>query len=236
VTVVEMPKDPALYADCLRRVTSFERHGILTEDRDRGRYYREERERRELMSGAGTLEDYLAALKVTVEIAPMTGATLARAAQLTQKTNQLNMTTRRYTETEMEALTVEPGAEVHVLTASDRFGDNGLVGVAITRKKGKTCDIDTFLLSCRVIGRGVETAFLAYLGERARSRGASKLTGWFLPTAKNAPAAEIYKSAGFTAGDKNDKGGQLWTLNLKSGAVAVPSWIALNPAPLSSVA
>ena len=84
--------------------TSFERHGILAEDRERGRYYREERERRELMSGAGTLEDYLAALKVSVEIAPMTAATLARAAQLTQKTNQLNMTTRRYTETEMEAL------------------------------------------------------------------------------------------------------------------------------------
>ena len=62
------------------------------------------------------------------------------------------------------------------------------------------------------------------------------MTGWFLPTAKNPPAAEIYKNAGFTAGEKNDKGGQLWTLNLKSGTVAVPAWIALNPTRLSSVA
>lgn len=237
VTVVELPKDPALYADCLRRVASFERHGILAEDKDRGRYYREERERRDLMSGAGTLEDYLAALKVAVEIAPMTQATLARAAQLTQKTNQLNMTTRRYTETEMEALSKERGVEVHVLTASDRFGDNGLVGVAITKTKGKTCDIDTFLLSCRVIGRGVETAFLSHISEGARARGTTKLTGWFLPTAKNAPAAEIYKNAGFTGGEKNAKGEQLWTLNLKSGKVTCPAWIALSPgARLSSVA
>jgi FkbH-like protein len=236
VTVVELPKDPALYAECLRRVASFERHGILAEDKDRGRYYREERERRDLMSGAGTLDDYLAALKVTVEIARMSGATLARAAQLTQKTNQLNMTTRRYTETEMDALAKERGVEVYVLTASDRFGDNGLVGVAITKTKGKTCDIDTFLLSCRVIGRGVETAFLSYISEGARARGMTKLTGWFLPTAKNAPAAEIYKIAGFAAGEKNAKGEQMWTLNLKAGTVAVPAWIALNPAPLSSVA
>ncbi len=235
VTVVELPKDPARYAECLRRVAAFERHAVLDEDRDRTRLYQEERERRDLMSGAGSLEEYLHALKVAVDIKPMTAATLARAAQLTQKTNQLNMTTRRYSEAQLEQLAREPGVGVYVLDASDRFGDNGLVGVAITRLAGAVTDIDTFLLSCRVIGRGVETAFLAYLAEAARAEGAVLLSGWFLKTAKNAPAADIYKNAGFHAAETTPAG-QLWTFDLSTRSLAAPPWIAMAPGPLQSVA
>ncbi len=235
VTVVELPKDPARYAECLRRVAAFERHAVLEEDRDRTRLYREERERRDLMSGAGSLEEYLHALKVGIDIKPMTAATLARAAQLTQKTNQLNMTTRRYTEAQLEAVAREPGVGVYVLNASDRFGDNGLVGVAITRTAGPVTGIDTFLLSCRVIGRGVETAFLAHLAEAARAQGSSLLSGWFLKTAKNAPAADIYKNAGFHAAETTPVG-QLWTFDLATRSLSAPPWIAMAPGPLQSVA
>jgi FkbH-like protein len=236
VNVVELPTEASTYADLLRAVVGFERHSILDEDKSRGRYYREERERRDLMTGTGSLENYLEALNVSVTIEHMSAATLARCAQLTQKTNQLNMTTRRYTEAEVAKLAADRGADVFVLHASDRFGDNGLVGVAITRTEGTTCEIDSFLLSCRVIGRSVEKALAHHIAESARARGAKSLVGWFLPTAKNAPAAEIYKSCGFNVAQTTDTGGQLWTLDLTSQSVEVPHWIALNSAPLVSVA
>ena len=105
-----------------------------------------------------------------VEIAPLTAAMLPRAAQLTQKTNQFNLTTRRYSEEQLSRMQ-PPEWGIFTLAAKDRFGDNGIVGVAILRLEGDVAEIDTLLLSCRVIGRTIETAFLAALAKLAGERG-----------------------------------------------------------------
>jgi FkbH-like protein len=121
-------------------------------------------------------------------------------------------------------MAIEPDWRVHSIQVRDRFGDNGLVGVAITHYQGQVCEIDTFLLSCRVIGRTVETALLATIAERARIEGAQRLVGWFLSTNKNAPAREFYRSHGFTC--TLERGAEsFWEFDLTRGDIASPPWI-----------
>jgi FkbH-like protein len=109
----------------------------------------------------------------------------------------------------------------------DRFGDHGLVGVAMAHDEGEQCEIDTFLLSCRVIGRTVETALLAHLAESAAQRGRKRLVGWFLPTKKNAPARDFYEQHGFARQKTTDQG-SLWTLDLNESRLRSPEWIKLK--------
>jgi FkbH-like protein len=179
------------------------------------------------MSSAENLEDFLASLDVRVEIAPIDAMSLGRAAQLTQKTNQLNMTTRRYTEAQLSERLGTPGWAGYVLRSSDRFGDNGIVGVALMHAEAGVCEIDTLLLSCRVIGRRIETAFLAFLAETARRGGQSEFRGWFLPTAKNAPARNIYEQAGLTCGERRGAD-ELWSIELTAGGIPTPNWIKVG--------
>jgi FkbH-like protein len=148
-------------------------------------------------------------------------------AQLTQKTNQFNLTTRRYSEQQIVEMTTSPAWEVYSVRVKDRFGDNGLVGVAITRDVGEICEIDTFLLSCRVIGRTVETALLSFLVEQVRARGMRRLQGWFLPTKKNAPAKDFYSAHKFHVLAEQDSG-TLWSVDLKDAEVVCPQWIRLT--------
>jgi FkbH-like protein len=225
IDVVELPEDPAHYPGFLRRLPRLQRLSTSQEDAERGRYYADERERRVLQSTADSLESFLGSLEIEVGVESISPSTLARAAQLTQKTNQLNMTTRRYTEAELEHRLRDATWSGYVLRARDRFGDNGVVGAALLHHKGGDSLIDTFLLSCRVIGRGIETAFLARLASDARRRGASRLLGEFLPTAKNAPAANIYKDAGFTL-EGEEAAMSLWRLDLETGAIVAPAWIS----------
>jgi FkbH-like protein len=124
---------------------------------------------------------------------------MTRVAQLLAKTNQFNLTTRRHTAADVAAL-LDKGAVALWARVKDRFGDNGLVGAAIAAPEADgRWVIDTFLLSCRVIGRRVETALLSALSEEVRGRGARALLGEYLPTAKNKPAADFYPKHGFTA-------------------------------------
>ena len=109
----------------------------------------------------------------------------------------------------------------------DRFGDNGIVGVLITRTEDDVCEIDTFLLSCRVIGRTIETAMLGFLTDASKARGASILQGWFIPTKKNAPVKDLYASHKFQPiASKNDA--TLWSLNLGEANIPFPEWIRLH--------
>ena len=226
VRVIELPADPAQYANVLRNFSGFERLSLSSEDLERSGYYRQEQDRRAVSASAGSMEEFLHNLSIKIHMAPVDAATLTRAAQLTQKTNQLNMTTRRYTEAEMSELLGQPGNHGYTLAAQDRFGHNGIVGVAILRISDNVAEIDTFLLSCRVIGRGIESAFLAQLAQAASALGCEALTGWFLPTAKNVPAAKIYADNGFTNGENRDKD-SLWRLEFAESAVNVPDWIAV---------
>jgi FkbH-like protein len=224
--VVELPADPMAYARAVRDYPAFERLALSGEDRQRNRYYAAERQRTVLAQSAGSREDFYRSLEQEAEITPVGTLTLARVAQLTQKTNQFNLTTKRYTEQQIEELARRTGWEVLSIKVRDRYADNGLVGVAITRDEGEVCEIDSFLLSCRVIGRTVETALLAYLAEEARERGARLLRGWFLLTKKNAPARNFYRDHGFRLLSETEAG-QLWELDLAEAKLRCPEWIRL---------
>jgi FkbH-like protein len=145
-------------------------------------------------------------------------------AQLTQKTNQFNLTTRRYSEQQITEMAADPNWRVYSIQVRDHFGDNGLVGVAITRYEGSVCEIDTFLMSCRVICRTVETALLATIAEQARAEDAQWLAGWFFQTKMNALAREFYSSHGFTCTSERN-GQSRWEFDLTRGHIGPPPWI-----------
>ncbi|MFZ5893965.1 MAG: HAD-IIIC family phosphatase [Myxococcota bacterium] len=224
VTVLDLPEDPLGWADAVLSAPVFERLQLSAEDRERTKYYAADRERQELQRGAASLEDFLRSLELNAEIGPVDVGTLPRVAQLTQKTNQFNVSTRRYTEQALEVMSADPSWQVLWMRARDRFGDHGIVGVSICHVDGDRGSIDTFLLSCRVIGRTLETALLARICEWARERGARRLTGWFRPSAKNAPARDFFPNHGFALVEENE-GASLWSLDLGSTAIATPNWI-----------
>jgi FkbH-like protein len=229
VTVIELPDDPFAFTAAVRRAPIFERLELSSDDRARGRYYTQQRDRAEMRATAGSLEEFYRGLRMRVVVEPVTSATLPRAAQLTQKTNQFNLTTRRYTEEQLSRMT-PPQWGVYALRAEDRFGDNGVVGVAILKFDGSVADIDTLLLSCRVIGRTIETAFLAALSRAAYDRGAATLVGWYVPTARNAPARDVYRSHGFAL-SREEGGASRWELSLPADSLQCPEWIECRIGP-----
>jgi FkbH-like protein len=238
VLVPELPTDPAQYRAALLELDVFESLGLTSEDRQRGQLYAEQAQRREFeaTAGATSLEEYLTGLNMVVDIGSARPADLARIAQLTNKTNQFNLTTRRYSEVELVTMQAD-GAVVLGMRVSDRFGDNGLVGVAIVHPFGDGIhDIDTLLLSCRVMGRGVESALLGYIADQARRAGARTLRGRFIPTAKNEPARGCYVSHGFSLIDRCADGSEVWELDLLRNTVPIAVWLrAANGPPRVAV-
>lgn len=228
VQVVELAEKPLEFARAVRSHPAFERLVLSDEDRDRPRYYARQREIADLESRVDTREDFLRSLEQEVEIVPLEAGNAARVAQLTQKTNQFNLTTRRYSEAEVRELASRAGWNVAAMRVRDRFQDNGLVGVAITADAGDVCRIDTFLLSCRVINRTVETALLAQLAGEARRRGQKRLEGWYLPTKKNVPCRDFYERHGFRRVEETAAGTR-WEMELGEGeAVRCPEWIKVR--------
>jgi FkbH-like protein len=227
MTVIELPGDPSRYADAVRDSPFFERVTLSQEDVQRTALYAAERERAHAEQSFTSKQEFFRSLEQEAEIAPVERASLTRVAQLTQKTNQFNLTTRRYSEQQIAEIAARPHWQVFSLRVRDRYGEHGLVGVAITFDEGDDCEIDTFLLSCRVIGRNLETAFLSYLAEAARGRGLKSLRGWFLPTKKNAPAEEFYSQHGFLS-TSTKRDGTLWVLDLQANAIETPEWVKVR--------
>ena len=220
VLVLDLPDDPMAYARAIRESPWFERLALSHEDRQRGEYYAAQRDRSELERSVTSKEDFYRSLEQVCQIAPVNETTLARVAQLTQKTNQFNLTTKRYTEQQIAALAACPGWRVYSLHVKDRYADNGLVGVAISKQENGVCEIDTFLMSCRVIGRTVETALLARVAADAKMNGAQTLLGRFLPTSKNAPASDFYRDHEFQEIEEG-----LWSFDLREKQLRIPDWI-----------
>jgi FkbH-like protein len=227
VRIINLPDRPEGFANALRGCPLFERLALSQEEREHTRLYHEQRHRVELADRLVSLEDFYGSLQQQVSIAPATSDTIARIAQLTQKTNQYNVTTRRYTEQQIEDIASRPDWSVYSVNVKDRFGDNGIVGVLIVRMNDRVCEIDTFLLSCRVIGRTIETAMLGFLTETSKAESANFLRGWFNPTKKNDPVRELYSTHHFRAIDSVDDA-VLWSLNLAEQDVCCPQWIHLQ--------
>jgi FkbH-like protein len=227
VAVIDLPADPLRYVAALRACPLFERLALSNEDRQRADLYAAQQERADLERTVTSREDFLRSLEQEAEVAPVSAATLARVAQLTQKTNQFNLTTRRYSEEEVDGMARRAGWTVLSIAVRDRYGDNGLVGVAITTDADEVCEVDTFLLSCRVIARTVETALLSVISEQARARACRALRGVYIPTRKNAPCKDFYVSHGFTQ-VRTEGDSTIWELDLRDGrTVASPEWIRL---------
>jgi FkbH-like protein len=224
VFVIEPPGDPMDYARALREAPVFERLTLSEEDRDRGQLYVAQRQRSELQQSRRSLEEFYRSLEQEVELAPAGPDAIPRVSQLTQKTNQFNVTTRRYSEQQIAEMIRQPGVQIFTARVRDRFGDNGLVGLAIIRTLDNVCEIDTFLLSCRVIGRAVETVMLSHLVDQAKSRGLKRVQGWFVPTQKNAPAKDFYAAHGFSEQEHDGSGSIRWSLETEASRVAAPQW------------
>jgi FkbH-like protein len=201
--VVNIPEQPYLIPGLVARLPLLENLRLTAEDRSKGKMYRQQAARHGLQASFSDVGEFLRSLDLRVTIDAATSFSIPRIAQLTQKTNQFNVTTRRYSETEIERLASEPATEVFAVSVCDRFGDNGIVGVIILNYESRECHIDTLLLSCRVIGREVETAMVSFLAGRAQHRGASTLVGRFVATPKNAPAADLYSRLGFEKVDES---------------------------------
>ncbi len=174
----------------LKHVWAFDHPVVTEEDQNRSAYYAQQQEFGAEAHRASSLEEFMASLDLRVSIQPSSEAKLPRTSQLTQRTNQFNLTTIRRTEAEIQALR----DNVYTLDVSDRFGDYGQTGVIICRPEGKDLLVDTFLLSCRVLGRGVEHRVAAFLGEHAQSRDLSNVVFRYQRTAKNSPARDFLES------------------------------------------
>jgi FkbH-like protein len=199
IKTIDLPDDPSLYASTLMQINDFNTLVMTNEDRNRGEMYREEHKRTELKRSSSNLEDFLKQLEIRVTMKKANNFTIPRIAQLTLKTNQFNLTTRRYQEEDVETLAQDHTKLIGCAQTQDKFGDNGITGVYIVNKNhvDKEWFIDTFLLSCRVMGRGIEDAMMGYILSKAKEEGVIKVKAEFIPTKKNKPCEQLLPNFGF---------------------------------------
>lgn len=222
VMVIEVPKNPMNYTKALFESKFFDTLIMTNEDRVRANIYHEEQLRKRDLSKAVSLDDFLRELKIKIKIGNSDDTTIARIEQLLNKTNQFNLTTKRYSSSDIIKI-LSDGGKVLWLSSSDRYGDNGIVGVAILKEiKNKKWLIDSILLSCRVIGRKIETAFLAEIINILKNENANELYGQYLPTKKNHIVSDFYKMHSFKLVDKKNN---FWKLNLSEGDIIKPIFI-----------
>lgn len=226
ITVVHLPKDRSVeYRTILASCGLFDTLALSAEDRERGDMYRLEALRKKMQNEAPDLETYLRSLEMVAEVKLVDDYTLPRVAQLTQKTNQFNLTTRRYSEADIKAFMHTEEVDVLTLRLSDKFGDSGLVGVCILKYNEQTALIDTLLLSCRVLGRGVEDVFIAQAFKLARQRNCESVIAEYYQTAKNEQVKNFYPRQGFESiPPSSEKEGGRYRISLSAAVNKEPSY------------
>jgi FkbH-like protein len=219
VAVPELPDDPSWYAWYLRAAGYFEAIAFSAEDRLRVGSYVADAQRSAVMAKARDLGEYLASLEMKISFAPFDAQGRKRIAQLINKTNQFNLTTRRYAE--REVMEMEANSSIFTLQVrlADKFGDLGMIGIVICRPLAGNrfaWEIDTWLMSCRVLGRKVEQAMLEKTMQEAAARGIHRLIGIYIPTAKNAMVADHYGKLGFQKVTTENGGQTVWEIEVSS--------------------
>jgi FkbH-like protein len=198
VAVLQLPVDrPGEYRWLLAGCGAFDLPYLTEEDRKRGEMYQAQNVRAKEKAGSTDIEAYCRSLAMVLEIGRADSFSTPRIAQQTQKTNQFNLTTRRYTEADIEGFASSGTYDVLWLRLADKFGDMGIIGTCIVSYPGQDASIDTLLLSCRALGRGVEARFLHEVMALAARRGARRMVGQYIPTAKNVQVADFYVAHGF---------------------------------------
>jgi FkbH-like protein len=227
VAVPELPEDPAYFARCIADAGYFEATRISSEDLSRHDQYQNNLAREQLHAANTDLAGYLQSLNMELHWAPFDGVSLQRVVQLGNKTNQFNLRTARYTESQMLAIMQSAGVLTLQLRLIDCFGDSGIIGIVIGVLSGKSLRLDAWLMSCRVLGRRIEEATMNLIVEEARKLGASELLGEYLPTKKNGMVRDLYSSLGFLQAAPREDGSSLWLLQL-SDYVAFDAPITLR--------
>ncbi|MBQ3654910.1 MAG: HAD-IIIC family phosphatase [Synergistaceae bacterium] len=195
----------------------FEVTALSRDDLKRTEMYRENAKRAQLQSSFVNYEDYLLSLEMKAEIAPFTEIYMSRIAQLTNKSNQFNLTTKRYTNEEIASAASDPESITLYGKLVDKFGDNGVVSVVIGQVHGAELDIILWLMSCRVLKRDMEFAMMDKLAHKAAQMGVKVINGYYFPTAKNGMVKDFYALQGFTKVSEDDEGNTKWVLDISSG-------------------
>lgn len=217
VAVPDVGEDVAEFAAGIERGRYFEAIALSAEDSARAAQYQANAQRKQAAAKFASYGEYLDSLEMVAEIERFRPVYIERIAQLTNKTNQFNLTTRRYTLAEMEAIARDPKYLGVYGKLTDRFGDNGLISVVLGRREGDALHLDLWLMSCRVLKREMELAMLDAVAEHARAVGVRTLVGVYLPTKKNGLVAEHYEKLGFWLLSRDtETGASTWTLDLKS--------------------
>lgn len=227
VSVLQLSSEPSTFKSKLTAKAYFDALTFSGEDRKRNQMYRDQGKRKVLRESTGSLEEYFEKLGMEAEIGFADETSIQRISQLTQKTNQFNLTTRRYTEGEISVFAKSSEADVFHVSLRDRVSQMGLIGATILKYSGKKAEIDTFLLSCRVIGRGIEEAMLAHVLQAAKARGCNQMTGRYLRTKKNGQVADFYKRQGFQPVAENGEESE-WEISLDGRISVGPEWIKVN--------
>jgi FkbH-like protein len=232
VAVPELPNDVADYVPCLAEAGYFESVRFTADDRQRGEQYQANAARETLRDAAGSIDDYLQALEMSMECGPFAPVDLPRVTQLINKTNQFNPTTRRHTADDVARFAAAPGHVTLQFRLRDRFGDNGLVSAMILvpdPEQTKGLVVDTWVMSCRVFGRQLETAAMNAAIDAARANGVTSIRADYFPTAKNGYVRDLFPRLGFAAAaPPSPEGASSWILRVDAYTPR-PTHIAVKP-------
>jgi FkbH-like protein len=220
VAVPELPDDPSLFARTLNAAGYFESVSFSPEDLARADFYRDNARRVTLQQESGDLDAYLKSLEMELVFQPFDQIGRARIAQLINKSNQFNLTTRRYSETQVLDIERDPACFSRQVRLSDRFGDNGMICVVICRETLHQWEIDTWLMSCRVLGRRVEQMVLGCILEHAKKRGIHRLRGVYIPTERNSLVSDHYKTLGFSEVGQTESGTKFYEVDVAAARLA----------------
>lgn len=221
ILVLELPKDPSEYSTILRELNDFNLLMITDDDFKRSKMYLEERERLSLESKTDNLDDYLKKLEIKVKVHKANKFSIPRISQLILKTNQFNLTTKRYQEEEIKKFSQDKKMFVGCAEVEDKFGDNGITNVFIIKMNEEEWILDTFLLSCRVMGKGIEKGVLGKILQMAKKEGIKKIRANFIPTQKNKPSENFLQDNGF------EQEGNDWVFNLQR-SIKIPDHLEVK--------
>ena len=230
-TAVPEISEPEHYIQTIDRSGFFEVTSLSEDDLTRNRMYRENAARKSLEKSYGNYEDYLRSLDMHGEIGSFAPVYMSRIAQLTNKSNQFNLTTKRYTQSEIESVAKDPDRITLYGRLTDRFGDNGVVSVVIGRIEGEKLHIELWLMSCRVLKRRMEYAMMDELAYRASEKGIREIHGYYYPTAKNGMVRDFYHELGFVRVDEGESGNTEWVFKITNDYKKKQNVIAVNEMP-----
>lgn len=229
IAVPDMGSDIARYIEILDKTGLFEAVSLSADDVQRNRYYAENTKREKQKERYASYDDFLRSLDMVAEIAPFSQLYLERIVQLTNKTNQFNLTTRRYTLSEMQAIMEDREYITIYGRLKDKFGDNGLVSIMVGHINGKELHIDLWLMSCRVLKRNMEAAMLDCFVARAKKHRLCCLVGYYCPTAKNGMVKNLYPEMGFHQRPETSENSTVWYLDISKGYSKRNRFITITP-------